>query len=335
MAAFAGPRRIRRLLAATRRCVLAAAATRPRAVRSAAAPRRAVAFSPEISPRRAVALSPRRRRDPPSRPLRGGATTRVLQVLGTLDRLGAKGDTFVVATSDNGQLRAYSDHFRTGSSGPYRGGKFEGFEGGHRVFGLMRWPGRIVPGVSPRLTSHLDLFPTFAALAGTTPPPKQLDGEDMAPWLFTFHNSTPPLARYARRTHDRVLHIFNCKYAWFMATRIGKYKIWHKNDVGLPVGFVHDLDADPGETRPAAISPGAKKFLVSQVRVQRPRRRRDSFFRDGMRDLSRSSYSAGHVGICRKTEVRPRGPRARAKAASRRCDHLLQPVDVRLPLPVR
>ena len=103
------------------------------------------------------------------------------------------------------------------------------------MFGLLRWPGRIVPGVSNRLLSHLDLFPTFATLAGAARPTRPLDGEDMGPWLFVRANSTPAPLRYARRVHDRVLHIYNCQFSEFLATRVGKYKVWHKNDHKLPV----------------------------------------------------------------------------------------------------
>ena len=103
------------------------------------------------------------------------------------------------------------------------------------MFGLLRWPGRIVPGVSNRLLSHLDLFPTFATLAGAAQPTRPLDGEDMGPWLFVRANSTPAPLRYARRVHDRVLHIYNCQFSEFLATRVGKYKVWHKNDHKLPV----------------------------------------------------------------------------------------------------
>ena len=92
-----------------------------------------------------------------------------------------------------------------------------------------------MPGVSNRLTSHLDLLPTFAELAGAPLPARTLDGEDMGPWLFTRTNSTPAAARYKRRTHDRVLHIYNCKYSEFLATRVGKDKVWHKNDHKHPV----------------------------------------------------------------------------------------------------
>ena len=112
------------------------------------------------------------------------------QVLHTLDRLSIVENTFVVATSDNGQLTMLLEPFGSRSNGPYRHGKFSAWEGGHRVFGLLRWPGRIVPGVSNRLTSHLDLLPTFAALVGAALPERPLDGEDMGPWLFRRANST-------------------------------------------------------------------------------------------------------------------------------------------------
>ncbi len=187
------------------------------------------------------------------------------QVLHTLDRLSIVENTFVVATSDNGQLTMLLEPFGSRSNGPYRHGKFSAWEGGHRVFGLLRWPGRIVPGVSNRLTSHLDLLPTFAALVGAALPERPLDGEDMGPWLFRRANSTSALLRYARRQHDRVLHVYACQVSEFSATRVGKYKVWHNAKDHAPKNFIHDTDADPGETRAAVISAGVKKYILSRA----------------------------------------------------------------------
>ncbi|EGB11365.1 hypothetical protein AURANDRAFT_1628, partial [Aureococcus anophagefferens] len=104
-------------------------------------------------------------------------------VLGAFENV--RNDTLVVVTSDNGQLEKMTRNFRTRSNGPFAGGKFSPREGGHRVMGLLRWPGVIEAGVSHRLTSQLDLLPTFVNLvAPKALPAVVLDGEDLGPWLF-------------------------------------------------------------------------------------------------------------------------------------------------------
>ena len=47
-----------------------------------------------------------------------------------------------------------------------RGAKGTPWIGGTRAMSLWRWPGRIHPGTCDRLVAHIDVFPTFAELAG-------------------------------------------------------------------------------------------------------------------------------------------------------------------------
>jgi arylsulfatase A-like enzyme len=47
-----------------------------------------------------------------------------------------------------------------------RGGKYSAFDGGTRVPFIVRWPGRVKPGVSEALISQVDFPATFAALTG-------------------------------------------------------------------------------------------------------------------------------------------------------------------------
>lgn len=172
------------------------------------------------------------------------------RVLATLDSAHVAEETLVILTSDNGQLLTLSDTFGTHSSGPWHGGKYYATEGGHRVPGLWRWPGRIAPGVSGRLTSHLDILPTLANLVGAPAAVNgtEMDGEDLGDWMFAARNeSATAAARYHPPRDDRVLHIYNTHYAYFLATRIGKHKVWHKNDHKKDIGLVVDLDADPSE----------------------------------------------------------------------------------------
>ena len=51
-------------------------------------------------------------------------------------------------------------------AGPLRGGKYSIFEGGTRVPLVVRWLGRVKPGVSDALICQVDFSATFAALTG-------------------------------------------------------------------------------------------------------------------------------------------------------------------------
>ncbi len=97
------------------------------------------------------------------------------QVLEALERLGLAQDTIVMFSSDNGpvlddgyQDRAVELNGSHRAAGPLRGGKYSLFDGGTRVPFLLSWPGRIEPGESDALVSHVDLLASLAALTGQT-----------------------------------------------------------------------------------------------------------------------------------------------------------------------
>jgi len=137
------------------------------------------------------------------------------RLLETLEELGLDEDTLVVFTSDNGPW--VEGHLREhgGSAFPLRGYKMTTWEGGARVPGIMRWPGKIPGGqVSSEMASTLDLFPTFAALAGAeVPDDRQIDGVDLSPML---------LGRSESSGRDTFFH-----YAWtyLQAVRQGDWKL--------------------------------------------------------------------------------------------------------------
>ncbi len=92
------------------------------------------------------------------------------EVLSTLDRLKLTRNTLVIFTSDNGPVvdDGYKDDAveKLGGhkpAGPLRGGKYSNFEGGTRVAFIVRWPGRVKPGVSGALVSQTDFLASFAA----------------------------------------------------------------------------------------------------------------------------------------------------------------------------
>jgi arylsulfatase A-like enzyme len=108
------------------------------------------------------------------------------QILDTLDRLNLSKNTIVIFSSDNGAVvdDGYKDQAveRLGKhkpSGPLRGGKYSAFEGGTRVPLIVRWPGRIKPGVTDALVCQVDFLASFAKLTGqslsTSDAPDSLD----------------------------------------------------------------------------------------------------------------------------------------------------------------
>ncbi len=99
------------------------------------------------------------------------------ELLKTLDEQGLAENTLVIFSSDNGPV--YDDGYDDGTkvhtstaevdqghdgSGPYRGGKYQIYEGGTRVPFIVRWPAKIKPGVSKALVSQIDFIASFAAM---------------------------------------------------------------------------------------------------------------------------------------------------------------------------
>ncbi len=115
------------------------------------------------------------------------------ELLDTVDELGIAQNTIFVFTADNGpeslEPGGTSMTLETavhGSAGPWRGTLFTGFEGALRVPFAIRWPGRIPAGTSSDEIVHaMDLFPTFARIAGgTVPDDRPIDGIDVSDFLL-------------------------------------------------------------------------------------------------------------------------------------------------------
>ena len=85
-------------------------------------------------------------------------------------------DTIVVFTADNG---AWQDAWPDAGVSQYRGEKGTAYEAGWRVPGIMWAPGKIPAGaVYHQMMSHMDVWPTTAAMVGLTPPPHDWVGND-------------------------------------------------------------------------------------------------------------------------------------------------------------
>ncbi|XP_024142000.1 arylsulfatase D [Oryzias melastigma] len=110
------------------------------------------------------------------------------KVRDTVDSLGLANNTLMYFTSDHGGHLEDSDpHIgqKGGWNGIYKGGKaMGGWEGGIRVPGIFRWPGRLAAGrVVEEPTSLMDLYPTLKYLAGDKQPDREIDGYNLMPLL--------------------------------------------------------------------------------------------------------------------------------------------------------
>ena len=156
------------------------------------------------------------------------------EVLGLLDEFNLTDDTLVVFFSDNGGSG-------DADNSPLRGRKAQMFEGGIRVPFIARFPGRIpADSVSAEFLTSLELFPTFAKLAGRQPPADTVyDGFDMLPVLAGKQKSQRTEMFWERRG-DR-------------AARVGRYK-WVQSargnglfDLASDIGEKHDLSKEKPE----------------------------------------------------------------------------------------
>jgi arylsulfatase len=115
------------------------------------------------------------------------------RLLDSIDELGIRENTIFIFTADNGPefLPRGTDVLSvetpsSGSSGPWRGSLFTGFEGALRVPFAVRWPNKIPAGTSSdEIVHEMDLFPTFAKIAGgKVPTDRAIDGVDQTDFFL-------------------------------------------------------------------------------------------------------------------------------------------------------
>jgi arylsulfatase len=108
------------------------------------------------------------------------------QVLRAIEDAGIEQDTIVVFISDNGPTKTSGTvgELNNGSAGPWRGELGDGYEGSIRTVGMVRWPGRIKPGVTNGMISIHDFLPTFASIIDAEiPNDRPIDGVDQLAFL--------------------------------------------------------------------------------------------------------------------------------------------------------
>jgi len=129
-------------------------------------------------------------------------------------------------------------------------------EGGVRVPFFVRWDGRYAPRDISRVSAHIDILPTLAAVAGAKLPPNQVEGRSLLPLLLGQKIRIP----------DR--YLFSQKARWPTGSEPDKHQ-WNnfavRSDRYRLVGSqLFDLLADPGQkTDVAAKHPGVVQEMRS------------------------------------------------------------------------
>ncbi|MGD2016709.1 MAG: sulfatase [Planctomycetota bacterium] len=192
------------------------------------------------------------------------------RLLEALERKGLADDTVVVLTSDNG------GHMPVTNREILRGYKGTLDEGGVRVPWIVRWPGEVEPGVSDVPVHHVDLLPTFLAIAGAEPAAdRELDGVDLSGLL---RGGEAPAARLLHWHFPCYLQGRSDRFERFRTTpggslRSGRWKLieyFHPGSAEAPRLELYDLGADPLEARDlAAEDPERAAALHKELRAWR------------------------------------------------------------------
>ena len=169
------------------------------------------------------------------------------RLLDLLQELKLAENTLVIFTSDNGPTSAGgADPKFFKGNGPFRGIKFDLYEGGIRCPFIAWWPGIIPAGSeSGHISAHWDMLPTFLELAGA-PPVASTDGVSMAPLLT---------GRMAEQGQHEQLYWEAYNKEGQQALRRGKWKAVRIKAAQQPNGPVelYDLETDVGETTDLAV----------------------------------------------------------------------------------
>jgi len=189
------------------------------------------------------------------------------EILHTLERLNLADRTLVIVSSDNGPVLddGYKDfaNEKVGHhqpAGPFRAGKYSLFEGGTRMPFLVRWPGRVKPGVSDALISQVDLAATLAALTGAKPDPLTMpDSQDVLAALLG--DSKTGREYLVEQANQLAIRRGQWKFipSGVITDQLGPWK-----QVAVPKpGYLFDLAADPGERQDVA---AAHPTIVEELR---------------------------------------------------------------------
>jgi arylsulfatase A-like enzyme len=211
----------------------------------------------------------------PSRRLYAACVTHMDSAIGriveALTKSGQLENTVIFFTSDNGGQRDYRSKTEYGGKhGPYatlgdnrplRGWKGGLYEGGIRVPAFVCWGKKFRPAILNRTTSYLDVFPTFAGMAGV---------RIEAGWKLEGRNIRPLLAGEAGAPAVRPLYWNTGRLAGVLD---GDWKLI-VSERGPATVELYNLADDPAEAKNLARTSATKvaalrKILAEQKKLDR------------------------------------------------------------------
>ena len=204
-------------------------------------------------------------------------TGRVLDMVKELD---IDGETLIMFSADNGAETLHfnwmmQDHDHDASGG-WRGVKRDGWEGGHRVPFIVRWPGNIPVGqVSNQMTNTTDIFATVASVVGYELPDDQaVDSYDMLPAMLGTQDEDESIRPHMLTQSFRgqfQLRQGDWKYMDHQGSGGNSYEKGVMKPYALPEtepdasGQLYNLKADPGETTNLFFKEEAKRKELQQL----------------------------------------------------------------------
>jgi arylsulfatase len=178
-------------------------------------------------------------------------------LLDAIDELGIADNTIFIFTADNGPEAfpegtntAAIDYPIPGTAGPWRGTLFTGFEGSLRVPFAARWPGKIPAGsVSDEIVHAMDLFPTFARIAGgKVPDDRVIDGVDQTDFFLGKQENSNREGLIVYMGND----IWGVKWRnWKVNLKVNlkEQETVFSGTIDYGLARVYNLYKDPGETQ--------------------------------------------------------------------------------------
>ncbi len=183
------------------------------------------------------------------------------KLLKAIDDLKIADNTIVIYATDNGPNQfSWPDAATT----PFRSEKDSNWEGAFRVPAIIRWPGKIKPGVSNEMVSGLDWFPTLLAAAGDKDiKDRLLKGTKLGDKDFKVHldgyNQLPHLLGEQPKGARNEFYYFNddaklvgmrfdnWKAVFCEMRKPGGFDVWQDPFVCLRVPKMFNLRMDPYE----------------------------------------------------------------------------------------
>ncbi len=185
------------------------------------------------------------------------------RTLDLVKELGIDENTLILFNADNGAETLHVDWMRKDhnhdASGGWRGMKRDGWEGGHRVPFIARWPKKIPAGrVSQQMTNTTDIFATLASVVGyQLPDEAAVDSFDILPAMLGTQDESesirPHLLTQSFRGEFQV-RLGNWKYLDHKGSGGNRYDRGALQQYALAEkepaasGQLYNLKTDPGET---------------------------------------------------------------------------------------